>query len=161
MAATLKQSQRRAKGKGPVFCTAHQEREKKIATLKTQKAKISVKRARASPRLYMKATLAGFRRGLNNQRKDTALLRIDDVNTKRDAEFYAGKRVAYVYHGYKVKRCVRWSKAPVRRSNTRAVWGRVTKPHGNAGTVRAKFAQALPGQAIGRRIRVYLFPSQI
>jgi large subunit ribosomal protein L35Ae len=157
----LKKSQRRAKGKGPVFGENHLNREKKIAQLKAGKAKISVKRARSSPRLYMKATLAGFRRGLNNQRKDTALIRIDDVNTKQDAEFYAGKRVAYVYHGYKVKRCVNFSKAPARRSNTRAVWGRVTKPHGNAGTVRAKFANALPGQAIGKRIRVYLFPSKI
>ena len=136
----------------------HVNRGKKIAQLKKKDSK--VKRARTSPRLYMKATVAGFRRGLAAQRNDTALVRIDNVVTKKDAEFYVGKRICYVYHGYKEKRCVRWSKAPARRSNTRAMWGRVTKPHGGAGTVRAK----IPGlnfASIGRRVRVYLYPSKI
>lgn len=136
----------------------HTNRGKKIAQLSKKTTK--VKRARTSPRLYMKATVAGFRRGLAAQRNDTALLRIDNVTTKGDAEFYVGKRVCYVYHGYKEKRCVRWSKAPARRSNTRALWGRVSKPHGAAGTVRAKIG-GLPANSIGKRVRVYLYPSSI
>ena len=153
-----KKTQRRVKGKTN-FAAGHVNRERKIKALKAKKEKVS--RRRASPRLFMKATLASFRRGLNNQRKDTALLRIEDVNTKGDAEFYAGKRCCFVYHGYKEQRGVRYAKAPQRRSNTRAIWGRVTKPHGGSGSVRAKFKTALPGSALGRRVRVYLYPSRI
>ena len=109
----------------------------------------------------MKAVLQGYRRGLSKQRNDTAIIRIDDVNTKQDAVFYTGKRACYVYHGYKQKRCVRWNQAPARRSNTRAIWGRVTKVHGGSGAIRAKFSSNLPAAAIGKRIRVYLYPSRI
>lgn len=137
----------------------HAAREKKIVSLK--KRVLKVKRARSSPRLYMKGVMAGYRRGLSRQVNHTALLRIDNVNTTTDAEFYVGKRVCYVYHGYKAKRCVRWAKAPARRSNTRAIWGRITRVHGNSGGVRAKFASNVPATAIGKRIRVYLYPSRI
>ena len=153
-----KKCERRVKGQ-PNFSIGHKNRARKIKALKTKKE--TVHRRRSSPRLFMKATLAAFRGGLNHQRKDTALLRIDDVNTKSDADFYKGKRCCFVYHGQTEKRGVRHSKAPARRSCTRAVWGRVTKPHGCAGGVRAKFKNALPGAALGRRVRVYLYPSKI
>jgi large subunit ribosomal protein L35Ae len=158
--AALKKSARRVKGK-PFFNKIHTARVEKVATLKAQVATQKVKRARSSPRLYMKAVLQGYRRGLHGQRNSTTILRVDDVNTKEDAEFYLGKRAAYVYHGYKEKRCVRWNQAPARRSNTRAIWGRVTKVHGGSGALRAKFSSNLPASAIGRRVRVYLFPSRI
>ncbi|RNE99186.1 60S ribosomal protein L35A [Trypanosoma rangeli] len=135
------------------------DRAKKI--LQLTKKTSAVRRSRASPRLYMKGTLAGYTRGLHGQNKNTALIRVENVNTTADAKWYVGKRVCYVYHGYKVKRCVRWSKAPARRSNTRALWGRVTRPHGGSGVVRAKFNTPLPASAIGRRIRVYLYPSRV
>jgi large subunit ribosomal protein L35Ae len=138
----------------------HRDRVKKVGALKA-KAGQKVKRARASPRLYMKAVLQGYRRGLHGQRNHTTILRVDDVNNSQDAEFYLGKRACYVYHGYKAKRCVRWNQAPARRSNTRAIWGRVTRVHGGSGAVRAKFSSNLPASAIGRRVRVYLYPSRI
>ena len=156
--SVLKKSERRVKG-SPNFSKLQNNRARKIKTLKAKKEKVA--RRRSSPRLFMKATLASFRRGLNHQRKDTAILRVDDVNTKQDAEFYQGKRCCFVYHGYQEKRGVRSAKAPLRRSNTRAIWGRVTKPHGGSGALRAKFATQLPGSALGRRIRVYLYPSKI
>ena len=160
MATNVKKSQRRVKG---VIAGGNKIQRGRVERLNALKAKAGerVKRARSSPRLYMKAVLQGYRRGLHGQRNHTALLRIDDVNTGSDAEFYLGKRACYVYHGYKAKRCVRWNQAPARRSNTRAMWGRVTRVHGNSGAVRAKFASNLPASAIGRRVRVYLYPSRI
>ncbi|CCW71418.1 unnamed protein product [Phytomonas sp. Hart1] len=138
----------------------HADRSKKLHQL--LKKTSTVNRNRKSPRLYMKGTLAGYTRGLHGQVKKTALVRVDNVNVRSDAEWYVGKRVCYVYHGYTMKRCVRWSKAPARRSNTRALWGRVTRPHGSSGMVRVKFnGGSVPASAIGRRIRVYLYPSRI
>jgi large subunit ribosomal protein L35Ae len=150
---------RRCKGKGPFLSKVHNDRVKKIEALKNKKTKVN--RARGSPRLYMKGVLAGFRRGLNHQVNSTALLRIEDVNTSCDAGFYVGKRVAYVYHGYKKTNCVRSRIAKKRVSNTRAIWGKITRVHGSGGVVRAKFSPNLPGQAMGKRVRVYLFPSNI
>ena len=155
--ANVKKSVRRAKGK-PFVTPLQARREKKIAELKNKTTRVN--RARKSPRLYMKAALQGYKRGLTHSNNNIAILRIDNVNTQKDAEFYIGKRVCYVYHGYKVKRCVRFTAVPKRRSNTRAIWGKITRSHGTSGAVRAKFSPNLPGSAVGRRIRVYLYPSR-
>jgi len=105
--------------------------------------------------------MTGFRRNQANQYNGQALLTINEVNSSSEAKFYQGKRVAYVYKGQKRRRCVKSRIAPKRRTTVRVIWGRVTKPHGGSGSVVAKFRPNLPSAAIGKRVRVYLFPSTI
>ena len=97
------------------------------------------------PRLYVKAVFAGFRRNkvwvLNNQ----AILKLEGLNDKAEAQYYLGKRVVYVYKS---------------KSGFRTIWGRIMTQHGNNGLVRAKFLRNLPPRGIGATVRVMLYPQR-
>lgn len=58
----------------------------------------------------------------------------------------------YVYKAHK-KSMVQGKTA----SRVRAIWGRITRVHGNRGAVKAKFSRNLPPQAMGKRVRVVRF----
>lgn len=90
----------------------------------------------------------GFRRNQRNQRMNQALVRIQGLNDRKDVPYYLGKRIAYVYKG----------KTEKEGKRLRTIWGKVMGHHGARGTVRAKFRHNLPGDAIGGRLRVMLFP---
>jgi large subunit ribosomal protein L35Ae len=79
--------------------------------------------------------------------ENTSLLQIEGVRVTEDAEFYLGKRVAYVYKASKA----------IQGSKTRVIWGRITRTHGNSGAVRAKFASNIPPKAFGASVRVVSF----
>ena len=97
------------------------------------------------PRLYVKGIFTGFRRNkvwtLNNQ----AILKLEGLNSKKEAQYYLGKRVVFIYktkEGYKT------------------IWGRIRSAHGNNGAVLAKFLHNLPPRGIGAPVRVMLYPQR-
>jgi large subunit ribosomal protein L35Ae len=86
-----------------------------------------------------------------NQKEAQNILKLEGVNDTSAARWYAGKRVCYIY------------KAKTEKNGTklRAIWGRVSRPHGTTGAVRAKFTKNLPPKALGAPVRVMLYPSTV
>jgi large subunit ribosomal protein L35Ae len=109
------------------------------------------KSAAAPIRLYAKGVVLGYKRAMRDQHPNHSLIKIQGVATKEDTEFYLGKRVAYVYK----------AKTEKSGSKFRCVWGKVTRHHGNGGTVPAKFSKKLPQKSYGAPVRIMLFPSRI
>ncbi|EOY17924.1 Ribosomal protein L35Ae family protein isoform 2 [Theobroma cacao] len=95
-------------------------------------------------RLYVRGTILGYKRSKSNQYTNTSLIQIEGVNSKEEVAWYCGKRMAYIY------------KAKVKKngSHYRCIWGKVARPHGNSGVIRAKFKSNLPPKSM---VSVILF----
>ncbi|KAI5921384.1 60S ribosomal protein L33 [Camillea tinctor] len=100
-------------------------------------------------RLYVKGRHLGYQRSRHTTRPSTSLVKIEGVDDTSSANFYLGKKVAFVYKGQK----------EIRGTKIRVIWGKVTRPHGNSGVVRARFAHPLPSKSFGASLRIMLFPS--
>ncbi|KAK0632442.1 60S ribosomal protein L33-A [Podospora aff. communis PSN243] len=105
----------------------------------------------AGHRLYVKGRHLSYQRSRHTTHAKTSLIKIEGVDDTNAANFYLGKKVAYVYRGQK----------EIRGTKIRVIWGKVTRPHGNSGVVRAKFTNPLPSRSFGASVRIMLYPSSI
>jgi large subunit ribosomal protein L35Ae len=108
--------------------------------------------AKRSPRLHIDGAILGFKRGLRNQNNNVSLIKIKGVDDKVGAEFYYGKKVAFITKG---------TAADKYGNKFRVNWGKVCRAHGANGVVRCRFSRNLPPQAIGGKVRVMLYPSRV
>merc|ERR1712127_486752 len=100
-------------------------------------------------RLYVKGAFVAYRRGKNViANPHHAIMKIEGAEDKEAAQFYYGKRVAYIYR----------AKTEVKDSKYRCIWGKVVRAHGPNGAVRATFRHNLPPKAMGATMRVMLYP---
>ncbi|KAA8910345.1 hypothetical protein TRICI_004143 [Trichomonascus ciferrii] len=104
-----------------------------------------------SHRLYVKGKHISYQRSRRTNNPNCSLIQIEGVTSPKEAEFYLGKRVAFVYRASK----------EVRGSKIRVMWGKITRAHGNSGVVRANFKKNLPPKTFGASVRVMLYPSNI
>lgn len=93
----------------------------------------------------------GHRRSRLNIHANRSLIKIEDVKSKRDARYYLGHRVLYIYRAPE-KKDPRTAK-PI----LRVIPGKITSTHGNNGTVRVRFSPNLPPRAFGKRVRVMMW----
>ena len=113
---------------------------------------IIMSESKRSPRLHVDGAILGYQRGLRNQNNTVSLIKIKGVDSTADAEFYFGKKIAFI------------TKAKVADklgNKFRVTWGKVCRSHGSNGVVRCRFVRNLPPQAIGGRVRVMLYPSRV
>ncbi|KAI8991277.1 ribosomal protein L35A [Mycotypha africana] len=104
-----------------------------------------------SNRLYSKGRVLGYERAKRNQNPNVSLLQVEGCQTSKDAQFYLGKRVAYVYRAQR----------EVNGSKIRVIWGRIARAHGTSGVVKARFRKNLPPKTFGASVRVVSITSNI
>lgn len=114
----------------------------------------------------------------HTQHSSIALLKIEHVESKEEAQWYLGKKVAFFNHALTLPKVrpysphIEYNIFNLSLKGTRkfqrraaaldtAIWGKIRKVHGNSGLVKAVFKKNLPPRAMGARVRVMLYPSFI
>ncbi len=84
----------------------------------------------------MEGVLKNFRMGRHHQTDNQMVLVLADVKKKDQATKLVGKSVTWTTPGDK------------------AIKGKITAPHGNSGAVRVLFEKGMPGQSVGKKVKV-------
>jgi len=84
----------------------------------------------------MEGTIINYRRGRHTIKMNHMIIILPDVDTKEKAEKMLGKKVTF------------------KTQTGKDIKGEIKSAHGNKGAVRAIFEKGLPGQSLGKKLKV-------
>ncbi len=84
----------------------------------------------------MEGVIVNFRRARHHQKTNHIIIHVESITTRKDAEKLLNKEVAW--------------KSP----SGKTIKGVIKSLHGNSGCVRAVMEKGIPGQAIGKKIKI-------
>jgi len=84
----------------------------------------------------MEGVLKNFRMGRHHQTDNQMVLVVSSVTKKDQAAKLVGKAVTWTTPGNK------------------AIKGKITAAHGNSGAVRVLFEKGMPGQSVGKKVKI-------
>lgn len=86
----------------------------------------------------MEAVIVNFRMGRHHTTGNQAVLSVESISSKDEAAKLVGKKVHFTCEG----------------KDKKVITGTVSATHGNSGALRALFERGLPGQAIGKHVKI-------
>lgn len=86
----------------------------------------------------MKAQIANFRRSRTRQKDNHMIVLVEGTDSRGKAEKLVGRKVTFITEGKQKKQ----------------IPGKVASAHGNKGAVRVIFERGMPGQAIGKEVKI-------
>ncbi|EES98330.1 LSU ribosomal protein L35AE [Giardia duodenalis assemblage B] len=87
---------------------------------------------------FLPAIFVGYQRSKVKQRENVALVKVSGIYTRAETDKVIGRLIAIIHS----------------RSG-KPIFGKICRPHGNSGMVRARFYTNLPGQLMGHKVRVF------
>lgn len=83
----------------------------------------------------MEGTIVNFRRNSTGQKTNHLIVAVDSVDSREKAEKMVGKKVMY-------------------HTGKKDMIGKINAAHGNKGALRAVFETGLPGQCLGKKVKI-------
>jgi large subunit ribosomal protein L35Ae len=83
----------------------------------------------------MQGTINNFRRSKKRTSENHMIIIVEGIGKKEDAKKLVGKKVVY-------------------NTGKKDIIGKISSSHGNTGAVRAIFSTGMPGQAIGKKVKI-------
>lgn len=83
----------------------------------------------------MEGTIINYRRSVHVQKTNHVIVQIEGVDTKDKASKLVGKSVKY-------------------NTGKKDMIGKINSTHGNKGGLRAVFETGLPGQSLGKKVKI-------
>jgi ribosomal protein L35AE/L33A len=83
----------------------------------------------------MEGTILSYRGNSTGRTMRHLVVKVQGVDSREKAEKFVGKKVVY-------------------NTGKKDITGKINAAHGNSGALRAVFEQAMPGQALGQKIKI-------
>jgi large subunit ribosomal protein L35Ae len=85
--------------------------------------------------MFMEGTIVNYRRNGTGQTPNHLVVTVESVDTRDKAEKMVGKKVTY-------------------HTGKKDMVGKINAAHGNKGALRAVFETGLPGQCLGKKVKI-------